>query len=67
MSNSLETYALVRGVVVHMLLEHGPNSREEDNSELQVRAQRWPGAASREESRLGHFPSQFIWLMCAAE
>lgn len=67
MSNSLETYALVWGVVVHMLLEHGPNSREEDNSELRVRAQRWPGAASRDESRLGHFPSQFIWLMCAAE
>lgn len=31
------------------LLELGPGSREEDNFELQVRAPRWAGAASREQ------------------
>lgn len=50
-----------------MLLELNPNSREEDNFELQVRALRWAGAASRDGRGLGHFPSLFIWLLCAAE
>lgn len=54
-------------VWVVMLLKLGPDSTEEDNSELRVRVLWWPGAASREKGRLGHFPSQFKWLMFAGE
>lgn len=50
------------------LLKLGPDSGEEDNSELPVRVLRRSGAASRERGRPGHFPSQFKWLtVCVLE
>lgn len=35
----------------------GPDSSEEDNSELRVGTLRWPGAASREKGQAGSLPS----------
>lgn len=39
-----------------MLLELSPNSRKEDNFELQVRAPQWTGAASRGKEGAGSLP-----------